>query len=66
MFATGDCCVCHRLCTFNPELVPSIRVNGEREPVCADCIASANPKRQAAGLPPFVVLPGAYEPMECV
>ena len=30
----GDCIVCARPFTFNPVRVPSITVNGEREPIC--------------------------------
>lgn len=62
-FATGHCCGCGRLFTFSPELVPSIRLveGGPREPICASCIERANPAREANGLEPIWVLPGAYE-----
>lgn len=66
MFATGSCCSCGRLFTFSPNLVPSARVNGVREPICRDCIEQANPKRVENGLPPITILPGAYEPEECL
>jgi hypothetical protein len=55
--------------SYNPEIVPSIRVNARRqpdpngiaEPVCQTCVDAANPKRKANGLQPIVVLPGAYD-----
>ncbi len=61
-FATGHCYACGRLFTFNPELVPSVRVQGVREPVCLPCVTAANPHREANGLDPIHPLPGAYEP----
>jgi len=64
MYVLGDCWCCHRLFTFSADRVPSIVVDGQREPVCADCIAIANVRRATAGLPAIVVLPGAYEPDE--
>lgn len=64
MFAIGHCVRCDQRFTFNPDLVPSIRVNGEREPVCKNCIAWANTQRAANGLPLLEIMPGAYEPGE--
>lgn len=66
MFATGPCAGCRRPFSFNPELVPSVTINGRREPFCLDCIELANPRRAEKGLPPIVPLPGAYEPTECI
>lgn len=73
MWAMGACFRCHRVFSFNPELVPSIRVNaqgefdpnGSREPVCAACVRAVNPRRIRNGLEPIRPLPGAYEPEEC-
>lgn len=59
----GSCISCHRPFGFNPEKVPSLRVNGEREPVCRDCIERVNPARVANGLPAFTIHPQAYEPL---
>jgi hypothetical protein len=58
----GACIVCHRLFSFNPYRVPSVRVRGDREPVCASCLAVANRRRADRGLEPIVALPGAYDP----
>lgn len=60
-FATGHCYGCGRLFTFNPGLVPSIRIEGSREPICGECVERANPMREANGLEPIRVLPGAYD-----
>ncbi len=62
MFVLGECWGCRRMFTFNADLVPSIPINGLREPICAACVAKVNPRRVANGLAPIVVLPGAYDP----
>lgn len=61
MFALGECVCCHQLFSFNPDLVPSVTINGAREPLCRACVERANPLRKAKGLPEIVPLPGAYE-----
>lgn len=58
----GTCVNCGQVFAFNPNWVPSVRVNGTREPVCLDCVRRANPVRKAKGLPEIVVHPQAYEP----
>ena len=64
MQCIGGCINCGRLFHFNPERVPSITVNGQREPVCAACMDNANAKRKFLGLPPWPILPGAYDAEE--
>jgi hypothetical protein len=64
MSVIGTCYGCGRLFRFHAELVPSIPIDGVKQPICADCVERANPKRVANGLPPIEVLPGAYEPQE--
>jgi hypothetical protein len=64
MYVIGNCFGCGNRFTFNADKVPSIPINGVREPVCATCVERANPMREANGLAPIVVLPGAYEPEE--
>jgi hypothetical protein len=59
--AMGACVRCKRIFSFNPVRVPSLKVNGVKEPICADCIKWANPRRVAAGLEPFIPAPDAYE-----
>lgn len=73
MMVLGHCFGCKRLFTFNADKVPSIRVNaegkwgdpnGKREPICKTCVDIANPERIKRGLPPILVLEGAYEAEE--
>jgi hypothetical protein len=64
MSCMGECIMCRRLFSFNPDLVPSVRVRGAREPICRDCVERANPHRIANKLEPIHILPGAYEPTE--
>ena len=55
------CVNCHQLFTCSPSKVPSLIVDGTREPICLNCVNKANPIRVANGLEPIVPLPGAYE-----
>lgn len=64
MFVLGECVVCRRLFSFNADRVPSVVVNGTREPICRACVERANPLRKAKGLPEIPILPGAYEAEE--
>ena len=57
----GQCAHCRQTFAFNPIAVPSVRVNGVREPICKGCIEWANPLRKAKGLEEIVVKKGAYE-----
>lgn len=60
--AYGDCFGCGRPFWFSPTRVPSTRdADGVRQPICADCVARANPRRVANGLPPIEPLAGAYD-----
>ena len=63
-FIMGQCFGCKQMFSFNPNKVPSIRIDGVKQPVCQSCVTIANPKRKANGLEPIEVLPGAYEPCE--
>lgn len=62
MCVLGACYGCQRLFTFNAARVPSLTIQGTREPFCRDCLARANITRRANGLDPIVPLPGAYDP----
>lgn len=68
MFLLCTCFTCKQLFTCNPDLVPALPASatgtGEKEPVCLDCVTTANPRRIANGLEPITVLPGAYEPTD--
>jgi hypothetical protein len=58
---TGFCIGCNRVFSFNPMRVPSIRIKGNREPVCRDCVDRANVVRAANGLRLIVPAPDAYD-----
>jgi len=62
VYMMGVCYGCKRPFSFHPNLVPSLRINGVREPFCQSCLDKANPVRIENGLEPLVALPGAYEP----
>jgi hypothetical protein len=64
MFAIGPCVRCRRIFEFNPDRVPSLRIHGEREPVCRECFEHLNKIRIDAGLDPWTMLPGAYDAEE--
>lgn len=63
VMAYGPCAGCGRVFGFNPLRVPSITLNGQREAVCASCVARVNPRRVANGVSPIVPEPDAYEPV---
>lgn len=60
--AYGTCLACRTTFGFNPLRVPSLTVDGDRKPVCSNCMGLVNQKRKKMGLPPHPVLPGAYDP----
>jgi len=63
--AMGHCILCEEVFAFNPVCVPSIRVDGERRPVCRPCIETrVNPYRKEKGLEPVDILPDAYEAVD--
>jgi hypothetical protein len=57
----GTCFACHKTFGFNPLRVPSLHINGAREPICRECVEAANPMRIANGLEPIVPAPDAYD-----
>ena len=61
VFVLGQCVACKKTFSFHPHKVPSLPVNGNREPVCRDCIEKANPIRIEQGLPPLTYASDAYE-----
>lgn len=65
MLCHGSCINCNKLFSFNPDRVPSIRINGEREPLCRPCMESINSMRKDKGVPALVVNADAYTPLEC-
>jgi len=59
--AYSACIGCRQPFFYNPVRVPSVTVNGSREPICRNCVERVNPTRVKNGLPPIVPLPGAYD-----
>lgn len=62
MMAMAGCCCCKLPFSFNPDLVPSVVIDGVRQPICRDCVVRANPERKKRGLAVISILPGAYDP----
>ena len=60
VFVMGNC-ICGAMMTYNPDKVPSVRIDGKRQAVCRTCIERANPKRIENGLEPVTIHPDAYE-----
>jgi hypothetical protein len=58
--AMGRCFGCGAVFGFNPVRVPSIRVNGQKEPICQACVTHINPQRRANGVPEITPAPDAY------
>lgn len=59
--ACSPCIGCKQIFFYNPMRVPSIAIDGVREPICINCVERINPQRIANGLEPIVPLPDAYE-----
>jgi hypothetical protein len=60
---TSACFGCHRLMSYNPVRVPSIRdpQTGSREPICRACVERVNPLRVKNGLASIVPAADAYD-----
>lgn len=58
----GHCAQCGSSFGFNLEHVPSVPIDGVRQPICRDCIDEANARWAAAGEETFQVHPDAYKP----
>ncbi len=65
MFVVSGCIGCKKIITYNPDKVPSLRINGVREPLCIDCFNKWNMHhRLEKGLEPVNIHPLAYTPMK--
>lgn len=61
----GQCIACRAIISFNPLRVPSIKVNGQKEPLCLGCFDKWNEiHRTSKGLPRMPLHPDAYEPCD--
>ena len=63
IYCHSACLSCRRIFAYNPHHVPSTRVNGQREPICQNCIEHINRERVKLGHEPFAIHPDAYEPL---
>jgi hypothetical protein len=56
----GLCIRCEQPFMFSPTKVPSVLVEGKREPICASCVVFLNALREENGMEPIIVSPDAY------
>lgn len=54
---TGICLSCKKLFCFHPSKIPSLK----GEPICKECVDSANRMRKKMGLPLITYANDAYE-----
>jgi hypothetical protein len=64
VYCHSACFGCGRIFSYNPKWVPSIPVDGEREPVCRACVERVNVMRKSKGLDPIMVASSAYQPID--
>ncbi len=62
-FAFSKCAACHQPFAYNPLRVPSVRINGVREPICRGCVVEWNVRMVKAGKEPHPIPDDAYEPI---
>jgi hypothetical protein len=60
---TGTCFGCQEFFGYNPHKVPSIRVNGERQAICRDCVGIVQGNQRRSGTAVTEIHPQAYEPI---
>ncbi len=60
MMLFASCCNCGGTFTCNPDLVPSLKLNGKREPLCRPCAEKWEKIHHKSG----TIKPGAYDPQE--
>lgn len=61
MMVHGPCGLCGTMVSGNPNKVPSL---GRNEMLCESCVHKLNEVRRLQGLEPFMIPPGAYEPVD--
>ena len=64
MTCMGPCAACNKIFAFNPYRVPSMLINGVKEPICRECVERYNEMRIEHGLSIFNIPEGAYEAEE--
>lgn len=62
-FVMGTCFGCYRRISYNPNKVPSIWVDGERQAICRNCASIVQRNQRRDGLKVTLIHPQAYEPV---
>ena len=58
----ATCWCCKHPFACNDHKVPSLRIDGVKQPLCRLCVETANTRRLALGQPPHFIHPDAYNP----
>lgn len=57
-----SCYMCKRVFTCNPDKVPSVKIEGVKEPICESCVKWMQQRQREMGVPVWAdPLPGAYD-----
>jgi len=64
MSLLSACYLCRRLFFYNPVRVPSVVVDGRREPLCEPCVTSVNAERARRGLAEWTIYPDSYDAVD--
>ena len=59
VYMMATCCNCERVISFAPTKVPSLMIEGKREPLCRSCAERWNEMNPEKARP---IQEGAYEP----
>jgi len=62
-FVISACAACGNSFSYNPLRVPSVRIKGNREPICRPCVEGWSARKVAAGQPALEIPADAYEPI---
>jgi hypothetical protein len=61
MRVMGVCACCAAIVSFDPDRVPTIKINGQKQPLCESCVGEANARRNLLKLQPIVIPEGTYD-----
>lgn len=62
MSIISPCGACGTVIAYNPDLVPSLHISGEKRAICPACVETWN--KIHSKQPDFTIPEGAYEPQE--
>jgi hypothetical protein len=60
MRVMGVCASCTAMFSFDPSLVPTIKVKDIRQPLCQSCVEEINDRRKLVHTLPIPIPAGAY------